>query len=83
MGNKTGWHLFLLLWLVLLLAISVVGCALNPRYIYENGAVQIGGDGEPIELINNPDSTSPTYAELIAFVIADSTDTNAYLEGGP
>lgn len=54
----------------------------NPRYIYENGAIAVGADGEPIELINNPNATNPTYAELIAFIKADFTDTDDYLEGG-
>jgi len=54
----------------------------NPRYIYENGAIEIGGNGKPIELINNPNATNPTYAELIAFIKADFTDTNDYLAGG-
>jgi len=55
----------------------------NPNYIYENGGIHVGGDGEPIELIDNLNATDPTYAELVAFIVADSTDTNAYLEGGP
>ena len=78
MRNKAKWYSFLLIWLALLLASSVVSCALNPRYIYENGALQVGGDGEPIELINNPDATDPTYAELIAFIKADITDESLY-----
>jgi len=55
----------------------------NPRYIYENGGINVGGDGQPIELINNPNATNPTYTKLVAFIVADSTDTNNYLEGGP
>jgi hypothetical protein len=50
----------------------------NPRYIYENGAVYVGGDGEPIELINNLNVTNPTFAELIAFVKEDPTDEHYY-----
>jgi len=50
----------------------------NPRYIYENGAVHVGGDGEPIELINNLNATNPTFAELIAFVKEDPTDEHYY-----
>ena len=65
--------------MLLLLASSVVGCK-NPLYVYENGDTLIGGDGEPIELINNPNATNPTYAELIAFIQEDTTDTNDYLE---
>ncbi len=78
MINKPKWYLFLLVGLALLLASSVVSCAPNPRYIYENGALQVGGDGEPIELINNPDATDPTYAELIAFIKADTADEGLY-----
>lgn len=78
MRNKPKWYLFLLVGLALLLASSVVSCAPNPRYIYENGALQVGGDGEPIELINNPDATDPTYAELIVFIKADTADEGLY-----
>lgn len=53
----------------------------NPRYIYENGAIHVGGDGEPIELINNPDATNPTYAELVAFIKEDTSDSKVYFEG--
>ena len=52
-------------------------------YVYTNGGIECGGDGEPIELINNTDATNPTYAQLVAFIAADSTDTNNFLEGGP
>jgi len=53
----------------------------NPRYIYEDGAIHVGGDGEPIELINNPDATNPTYAELVAFIKIDTSDRKGYSEG--
>jgi len=53
----------------------------NPRYIYEDGAIHIGGDGEPIELVNNPDATNPTYAELVAFIKEDTSDSKVYFEG--
>ncbi len=76
--NKCRWCAVLTIWLLVLLASSVVSCAPNPRYIYENGALQVGGDGEPIELINNPDATDLTYAELIAFIKADITDESLY-----
>jgi len=55
----------------------------NPRYVYENGAIEVGGDGEPIELINNPDATNPTYAELLAFIKRDRTDEYSYIFGPP
>lgn len=56
------------------------GIGENPRYIYINGAIATGGNGEPIELIDNPDATNPTYAELVAFIKADTTDTKGYVE---
>ena len=53
----------------------------NPRYIYEDGAIHVGGDGEPIELINNTNATNPTYAELVAFITEDTTDSKLYRDG--
>jgi len=47
-------------------------------HIYTNGAIECGGDGEPIVLVNNPDATNPTYAELVAFIKEDSTDEHRY-----
>jgi len=72
-------YLYIILGLVFLLASSFVGCK-NPLYIYENGKVLIGGDGEPIILIDNPDAADPTYAELVAFIRQDTTDAKDYLE---
>jgi len=72
-------YLYLILGLVFVLTILVGGCK-NPLYTYENGKVLIGGDGEPIILIDNPDAADPTYAELVAFIRQDTTDANDYLE---
>jgi len=47
-------------------------------HIYKNGAIECGADGEPIELINNPDATDPTYAGLVVFIKEDSTDKHLY-----
>ncbi len=55
----------------------------NTGYIYENGAICVGEDDEPIELINNPEANNPTYAELMLFIHRDTTNLNAYIEGGP
>lgn len=52
----------------------------TPQHIYEDGAILVGADGEPIELINNSDATNPTYAELVAFINEDTTDTKPYLD---
>ena len=52
------------------------------RYIYTQEFLEVGGDNEPIELINNPDAINPTYAQLTAFLLEDTTDDNAYIEYG-
>jgi len=72
-------YLYLILGLVFLLVILVGGCQ-NPLYTYEDGAMLVGGDGEPILLVDNPDAINPTYAELVAFIQQDTTDANNYLE---
>jgi hypothetical protein len=55
----------------------------SETYIYIDGKIVVGGDGEPIELINNPNATNPTYAELLAFLEADQTDKYSYIVGPP
>jgi len=52
-------------------------------HVYTDGAVECGGDGEPIVLVNNLNATDPTYAELVAFIVRDTTNTNDYIKGGP
>jgi len=64
----TKYQFCLILGLVFLLLIISVGGCKNPLYIYEDGKVLIGGDGEPIILIDNPDAINPTFAELVAFI---------------
>ncbi|MDD4874527.1 MAG: hypothetical protein PHE15_06120 [Dehalococcoidales bacterium] len=56
----------------------------NEGYIYsDSGAVLVGGDGKPIKLINNDYATNPTYSELKAFVLIDTTNTLPYVMDGP
>jgi len=55
----------------------------SEAYIYIRGVVVVGGDGEPIELIDNPAATNPTYAELLAFIKKDQTDKYSYIFGPP
>ena len=63
------------------LVLSIVSCITTPTpNIYEDGAIHVGGDGEPIELTNNPDATNPTYEELLAFLKEDSTDEHPYID---
>ncbi len=52
------------------------------RYIYEDGARHMGGDGEPIRLVNNPRAQDPTYDQLTTFLAADLTDTRPYIQSG-
>jgi hypothetical protein len=75
--NKCQWCIVLALVVVL---IVVVGGCKNPLYLYEDGKVLVGGDGEPIILIDNPDAIDPSYAELVAFIQQDTTDAKDYLE---
>ncbi|MFW6105171.1 MAG: hypothetical protein ACOC7P_01155 [Chloroflexota bacterium] len=64
---------------VVILALSICLRPATPsNYIYEDGRILVGGDDEPIELINNPDATNPTYAELIVFVKEDPADEHYY-----
>lgn len=67
---------------VVILIAALVIC-LRPTtpsgYIYEDGRILVGADGEPIELINNPDATNPTYAMLVDFINEDPTDEGAYM----
>jgi hypothetical protein len=72
-------YLYVILGLVVGLIVAVGGCK-NPQYLYEGGKVLVGGDGEPITLIDNPDAIDPTYAELVAFIQQDTTDAKDYLE---
>jgi len=72
------YHWYLIVGLVFALIIAVGGCK-NPLYTYEGSQVLIGGDGEPIMLVDNPDAVDPTYAELVAFIEQDTTDANDYL----
>jgi len=78
--NKPKWYsVLLILGLALLLTSPLTGCK-NPQHIYESNAVVVGGDGAPIDLINNPYATNPTYAVLEAFIVNDPTDTYVYSE---
>lgn len=56
---------------------------ITETYSYIDGKIVVGGDGEPIELMDNPNTTTPTYAELLAFLEADQTDKYSYIVGPP
>jgi hypothetical protein len=69
--------------LIVVAAIVGIIIAINSNgdsnYIHEDGAILVGGDNEPIELINNSSATNPTYAELTVFIEKDPTDKRRYL----
>ena len=49
------------------------------KYVLEVGrGYAAGGDGHKIELLDNPEAKDPTWAELIAFLEADTTDEYLY-----
>lgn len=76
--------------LAILIAFTLVatscGYLFIPRegYIYsDSGAVIVGGDDEPIRLINSEQADNPSYDELVAFIYSDDTNTMPYIKGGP
>jgi hypothetical protein len=69
--------------IILLILLTLAACK-PAGFIYtRDGKIECGGDGEAIILKNNPAATDPTFAELVAFIKADPTDTNAYIKNGP
>ncbi len=77
----------LLLSILLCFVLIFTGCNFffpKEGYLYsESGAVIVGGDDEPIELINNDDAVNPTYDELVIFILTDDTNTLPYIKDGP
>ncbi|MFC1938554.1 hypothetical protein ACFLWM_00120 [Chloroflexota bacterium] len=83
--NRSG-HICLILLIAVLLFAFLIGCKNSAQqaypYIYSNGKIEVGGDGEPIKLINNPDAINPTYKDLLDFIKTDKTDILYYIEEG-
>jgi uncharacterized protein YukE len=76
-----GWGIAFVLVLVVIVITSLSNSSnQNPRYVYEGDYINVGADGEPIELIDNPQASDPTYAELISFLKIDNTDSKDYLD---
>lgn len=75
----------LILGIIALLIVPLSGCSIvqsafqNPRYLYKNGAVLVGGDNEPIVLINSSEAVDVTYAQLSDFIRQDMTDQLHYI----
>ncbi len=77
---------FLIIVLLLLVACSAPKSAttqMTKTRIYTSGKIEVRGSGEPIELINNPNATNPTFAELVAFIKRNQTDKYPYILGPP
>ena len=67
--------------LLLLLPAALAACQ-NPGYVYnENGAIECGGNGQPIILKHNPNAADPTFDQLVAFIEKDGTDQHPYVDG--
>jgi hypothetical protein len=55
-----------------------------PGFIFtEDGKIECGADGKAIILTNNATAADPTFDELMAFILADTTDTLEYIVSGP
>jgi hypothetical protein len=70
---------FILIGLALPMIILPAGCK-DAGHIYEDDAVIVGGDGKPIDLVDNPTATNPTYNLVEAFIRTDATDTKIYTD---
>lgn len=46
--------------------------------VYINGGILVGADSHYITLQNNPNATNPTWEELKAFLLEDTTDNKKY-----
>jgi hypothetical protein len=67
------------------MVMSVAVCAwalhqesLEGEYVVVDGMMIAGADGDPIRLIQNPDATDPSWAELRRFLYSDRTDRIPY-----
>jgi len=66
---------------ILIVALAICLRPTTPsEYIYQDGAILVGGDGEPLELVNNLSATNPTYAVLLDFITEDPTDESTYMD---
>jgi hypothetical protein len=53
----------------------------NEAYVFFQGAVMVGADDHYIVLRNDPAAKNPAWADLKAFLEADQTDRQAYING--
>ncbi len=68
--------------LIIIAVIIIPSDCEESNYISIDGAVVVGADGSPIELIDNPHATNPSFEQLVAFIKADGTDKIVYSETG-
>ena len=82
--QKSGLYYFFLMTAAVLVFITLAfsSCRAAGLLFTENGEIECGGDGKAIILDNNPDAANPTYAELVAFIKSDPTDTREYVANG-
>jgi hypothetical protein len=72
----------------LLIIVLLVGCTplqilfQSQKYVYEDGAVLVGGDNQPIELVNNAHAVDVDYSTLMGFIEEDTTDFHQYVARG-
>ncbi len=69
--------------ILIVVLLSLAACKSADFLYTKDGKIECGGDGEAIILVNNPQATDPTFAELVAFIKADPTDTRDYIKDGP
>lgn len=79
MGFIINWICWFI-WIVVTVAGIVSGINDDPNVVYPETSefYYAGANGEPIKLVNNPNSTDPTYQEMITFLKSDKTDEIEY-----
>jgi hypothetical protein len=78
--------IFLVLTAVIILPLAgcgnLAGIFQNPNYTYEDGAVLVRGNDQPIQLVNNQQAVDVSYAELLDFIRSDPSDKHLYIARG-
>lgn len=67
--------LFFVLCLTCATASAATTTTVNPHI---GNTYMVGGDGKLISLVNYNNAANPTYAKVVAFIKADTTDQNLY-----
>jgi hypothetical protein len=47
--------------------------------VWIDGSYLVGGDGNPIILVNNPNAKNPSWNQLVSFLASDPTDKQKYV----